>query len=120
MDRSEGRVIAIGGSAGAIGAVRALCDSLAADIPAAVCIVIHVGASGHNLIADVFQQRCPIPVQTAVDGERLENGRAYVAAADHHLIVVDGTAGPRPARKSRDAARTQRSLDHRLQPSPRV
>jgi len=50
-------------------------------------------------MADVFQERCPIPVQTAVDGERLENGRAYVAAADHHLIVVDETIrlgrGPR-------------------------
>jgi len=99
MDRSEGRVIAIGGSAGAIGAVGALCDSLAPDIPAAVCIVIHVGARGHNLMADVFRERCPIPVQTAVDGQTLENGRAYVAAADHHLIVVDDTIrlgrGPR-------------------------
>jgi two-component system, chemotaxis family, protein-glutamate methylesterase/glutaminase len=99
MDRSEGRVIAIGGSAGAISAVRALCDTLPKDIPAAVCIVIHVGARGHNLIADVFQDRCPIPVKTAVDGQKLVPGRAYVAAADQHLIVVDGTIrlgrGPR-------------------------
>jgi two-component system chemotaxis response regulator CheB len=93
------RVIAIGGSAGAIGAVRALCDTLPKDIPAAVCIVIHVGARGNNLIADVFGERCAIPVETAVDGRRLEHGRAYVAAADHHLIVMDDTIrlgrGPR-------------------------
>jgi chemotaxis response regulator CheB len=43
------RIIAIGGSAGAISAIRALCDTLPADIPAAVCIVVHVGARGHNL-----------------------------------------------------------------------
>ena len=93
------RVIAIGGSAGAIGAVRALCDTLPKDIPAAVCIVIHVGARGNNLIADVFGERCPIPVTTAVDGQKLEQGRAYVAAADNHLIVMDDTIrlgrGPR-------------------------
>ncbi len=93
------RVIAIGGSAGAIGAIRTLCGSLPADIPAAICIVIHVGARGNNQLAQVFGERCPIPVETAVDGQRLENGRAYVAAADHHLIVVDDTIrlgrGPR-------------------------
>lgn len=93
------RVIAIGGSAGSIEAVRALCDTLPRDIPAAICIVIHVGARGQNLIAETFQDRCSIPVKTAKDGERLEPGRAYVAAADHHLIVVDNTIrlgrGPR-------------------------
>ena len=99
MSEGKGRIIAIGGSAGAIGAVRALCDTLPKDIPAAVCIVIHVGARGNNMIADVFGERCPIPVETAVDGRKLEQGRAYVAAADHHLIVVDDTIrlgrGPR-------------------------
>ena len=83
------RVIAIGGSAGAIGAIKTLCDSLSPDIPAAVCIVIHVGARGRNLLADLFQKRCPIPIVTAVEGQRLEPGRAYVAAADNHLLVVD-------------------------------
>ncbi|HSU99829.1 MAG TPA: chemotaxis protein CheB [Roseiarcus sp.] len=83
------RIIAIGGSAGAIGAIRALCDSLPGDIPAPICIVIHVGARGNNQLPQVFGQRCPIPVETAIDGQKLERGRAYVAAADHHLIVVD-------------------------------
>ena len=93
------RVIAIGGSAGAIGAIQALCDTLDNDIPAAICIVVHVGARGTNQIAQVFGDRCPIPVETAVDGQKLEVGRAYVAAADHHLIVLDDTIrlgrGPR-------------------------
>ncbi|HEX3495564.1 MAG TPA: chemotaxis protein CheB, partial [Methylocella sp.] len=96
---SAERVIAIGGSAGAIGAIKTLCDSLPADIPAAVCIVVHVGARGKNVIADIFGERCSIPVTTAVDGERLQQGHVYVAAADHHLIVLDDTIrlgrGPR-------------------------
>jgi two-component system, chemotaxis family, protein-glutamate methylesterase/glutaminase len=99
VDRTARRVIAIGGSAGAIAAVKTLCDSLPPGIPAAICIVIHVGARGHNLLGHVFQERCAIPIETAVDGQRLEAGRAYVAAADHHLIVVEDTIrlgrGPR-------------------------
>jgi two-component system chemotaxis response regulator CheB len=93
------RVIAIGGSAGAIDAIKRLCDSLPADIPAAVCIVVHVGARGDNIIADIFGGRCSLPVTTAVDGERLQQGHVYVAAADHHLVVLDDTIrlgrGPR-------------------------
>jgi two-component system chemotaxis response regulator CheB len=76
-----------------------LCETLPKDIPAAVCIVIHVGARGNNKLAEVFGARCPIPVETAVDGRKLEHGRAYVAAADHHLIVMGDTIrlgrGPR-------------------------
>ena len=93
------RIIAIGGSAGAIGAIKTLCDSLPADIPAAVCIVVHVGARGNDVMADIFGRRCSIPVTTAIDGERLQQGHVYVAAADHHLIVLDDTIrlgrGPR-------------------------
>jgi hypothetical protein len=40
------RIIAIGGSAGAIGAIQTLCGGLSPEIPAAICIVIHVGARG--------------------------------------------------------------------------
>ena len=93
------RIIAIGGSAGAIEAIQKLCGSLPADIPAAICVVVHVGARGHNHIAEIFGDRCPIPFETAVDGRKLEHGRGYVAAADNHLIVVGDTIrlgrGPR-------------------------
>jgi len=99
MDDNELRLIAIGGSAGAIQAIRKLCHGLKPDIPAAVCVVIHVGARGANLIADVFDEGCPLPFVTATEGQKLEAGRAYVAPADRHLLVIDGTlrlgSGPR-------------------------
>ncbi|MBV8107065.1 MAG: chemotaxis protein CheB [Hyphomicrobiales bacterium] len=99
MDRSERRIIAIGASAGAISAIRALCQGLSSDIPAAICIVVHVGNRGQNLVAGVLGGSCPIPMETAVDGQTLEHGRGYVAPADRHLIVVGDTIrlgrGPR-------------------------
>lgn len=99
MDERESRLIAIGGSAGAIGAIRTLCQSLPRELGASLCMVVHVGASGPNLIAQIFDYSCPFPVQTAVDGDRLEAGRAYIAPSDRHLLVMDGTIrlghGPR-------------------------
>jgi two-component system, chemotaxis family, protein-glutamate methylesterase/glutaminase len=93
------RIIAIGGSAGSIDAINTLCGDLSPDIPAAICIVVHVGAHGTNQIAHVFGAKCALPVETAVDGQKLEQGHVYVAAADHHLIVLDGAIrlgrGPR-------------------------
>ena len=71
------RVIAIGGSAGAIGAVREFCVSLSPEVAAAIRLVIHVGANGTNRLADLFGGRCPIPFSTAIEGEELTGGRGY-------------------------------------------
>lgn len=93
------RMIAIGGSAGAITAIMEFCGSLSPEVAAAICIVIHIGASGTNRLADVFGGKCPVPFSTAIEGEALEGGRAYIAPADHHLLVLDGVIrlgrGPR-------------------------
>jgi two-component system chemotaxis response regulator CheB len=92
-------IIAIGGSLGAVEAVRKLCSELPSDLAATVFIVIHVGAQGHNLLAKVFDAQSPLTISTAVDGETIRKGHAYVAAADHHLLVIDGVIrlgrGPR-------------------------
>ncbi|MCZ8390214.1 chemotaxis protein CheB [Achromobacter xylosoxidans] len=97
MDKRD--VIAIGGSLGAIEAVKQLCRDLPADLAATMFIVIHIGAHGMNRLADIFGAQSAFPVTTAVHGERLQRGHAYVAPADHHLLVIDGVAilgrGPR-------------------------
>src|SRR5215471_17171012 len=93
------RIIAIGGSAGSIEALKELCRSFPPELAATVCIVVHVGNRGRDILASIFDRSCPIRVSTADDGERLLPSRAYVAPADRHLIVVDGTVrlghGPR-------------------------
>jgi two-component system chemotaxis response regulator CheB len=82
-------IIAIGGSLGAVDAVKLLCRDLPSDIAAAMFIVIHVGAEGNNFLAEIFDARSPVSFSTAVDGEPLRRGHAYVAPADHHLLVID-------------------------------
>ncbi|MFO1026575.1 MAG: chemotaxis protein CheB [Acetobacteraceae bacterium] len=92
-------IIAIGGSLGAVSVVRELCSGLAPDLIASVFIVIHVASHGDNLLAALLQEDTGLPVSTATDGDRLEKGRIYIAPADHHMLVIDGTIrlgnGPR-------------------------
>jgi two-component system chemotaxis response regulator CheB len=68
--------------------VKQLCGDLPGDLAANIFIVIHVGANGNNLLADVFDANSPLSITTAVDGEILRPGHVYVAPADHHLLVI--------------------------------
>lgn len=103
------RAIAIGGSTGSTPVLKAVLSRLSETLPAAVFVVVHVGAQGRNLLADILDGAGPLHVTTATDGEHAENGRVYVAPADRHLLVIDGVIrlgkGPREnmARPSIDA-----------------
>lgn len=92
-------IIAIGGSLGAVDAVKQLCRDLPGDLAATMFAVIHVGAQGNNLLAGIFDAQSALSISTAVDGEVLRGGHAYVAPADHHLLVIDNVVrlgrGPR-------------------------
>jgi two-component system, chemotaxis family, protein-glutamate methylesterase/glutaminase len=83
-------VIGIGASAGGVEALRAVVAQLPADLDAAVCVVLHLPASGKSLLAPILDRASPLPVAVAVDGERVIPGRVYVAPADHHLLVEQG------------------------------
>jgi two-component system chemotaxis response regulator CheB len=82
-------VIAIGGSLGAVDAIKKLCHDLPADFAASIFIVVHIGSAGQNLLAGIFDEQSSISISTAVDGEPLQRGHAYVAPADYHLLVID-------------------------------
>ncbi|MCA1371746.1 chemotaxis protein CheB [Bradyrhizobium sp. BRP14] len=82
-------VIAIGGSMGAVSALQHLLRELPSDFDATVFVVVHVGAHGNDLLADILNYHVEIAVKTAVDGEQVQRGCVYVAPADHHLLVLD-------------------------------
>lgn len=92
-------VIAVGGSLGAVDAVGRVCAGLPPDLAATLCIVVHIGREGKNLLAGIFDERSAINVVTAADGDALRPGVAFVAPADRHLLVMDGVLrlghGPR-------------------------
>jgi two-component system chemotaxis response regulator CheB len=92
-------VVVIGASAGGVEALSQVVSGLAAELPAAVLVVLHVMPGGTSVLPRILQRAGPLPAATAVNGEALERGRVYVAPPDHHMLVEDGhvrlTVGPR-------------------------
>lgn len=83
-------VIAVGASAGGVEALRALVAGLPAGFPAAVLVVLHLPRDATSALPTILSRSGPLPAATAVDGEPLRAGRVYVAASDHHLLLLDG------------------------------
>ena len=86
----SGRVVGIGASAGGVDALIRLVRELPDDFGAAICIVLHVPASGRSLLAPILDRRSRLPATEARDGEPIRPGRIYVAPNDRHLTVSDG------------------------------
>ncbi len=89
----------IGASAGGVETLRRVVAGLPADLPAAVCIVLHVAPSSPSALAKILDRAGPLPCRSARDGDWLRPGEILVAPPDRHLVVHDGrirlTAGPR-------------------------
>jgi two-component system chemotaxis response regulator CheB len=85
-----GAVVVIGASAGGVEALRALVGGLRPDLDAAVLVVLHIPRTGPSALPRILDRAGPLPCAHAVDGERLESGRIYVAPTDYHLLVLGG------------------------------
>jgi two-component system chemotaxis response regulator CheB len=82
-------VVAVGASAGGVEALRALVAGLPSDLPAAVLVVLHMPREAPSALPQILDRSGPLPATLAVDGEELCPGHIYVAAADHHLLLLD-------------------------------
>jgi len=87
------KIVVIGGSAGALEALKVMLPMLPQDFPAAVLIVTHIG-SQKSTVPDILGRCSAMPVRHATDGEPIIPGRVLVAPPDEHLTVVarDGRA----------------------------
>ncbi len=95
-------LVVIGASAGGVDPLRTLVSGFFADLPAAVCIVLHVPPHSPSELAAVPRVVCKLPVTAAEDREPILAERVYSASADRHLMV-DGTMlrltrGPKESR----------------------
>lgn len=82
-------LIVIGASAGGVQGLRAIAGQLRPDLPAAVMVVLHIGAN-RSVLADILGRAGANPATIAAHGEPLRPGQIYVARPDHHLMVHDG------------------------------
>jgi two-component system chemotaxis response regulator CheB len=44
------------------------------DLPAAVCLVVHIPATSRSVLAEIISRQTSLPVTPAVDGEDLARG----------------------------------------------
>ena len=92
-------LIVIGASAGGLDPLMVIMRSLPAELPAAVCVTVHVPPTANSVLPKILERSGRLPAMHAQNGQRLEAGCVYVAPPDHHLLV-DGdrivlTRGPR-------------------------
>ncbi len=87
-------LIVVGASAGGVEATSSLVAGLPPDLPAAVCVVVHMRPYGASRLAEVFGRAASLPVVAAQHGVHVRPGTIYVAVPDLHLLVErDGDAG---------------------------
>jgi two-component system chemotaxis response regulator CheB len=91
-------IVVIGASEGGVSALRALHAELPEELPAAVLVVLHIGAHESEL-AEILNRGGPLHACQPMDGDRIHRGHFYVAPPDHHMIVTGHsirlTKGPR-------------------------
>lgn len=80
-------IIVIGASAGGLRPLQQILAALPADLPAAVFVVVHVGATSH--LAEILDQCGPLPVHAAEGGAAVVPGHVYVAVPGCHLMMHD-------------------------------
>jgi two-component system chemotaxis response regulator CheB len=87
-----GRVdaIVIGASAGGVEALMALLPALSAAFRIPIVIVLHLPRDRPSLLAQIFLQKCSLPVCEAADKEPVRPGTVYFAPPDYHLLIDEG------------------------------
>jgi two-component system chemotaxis response regulator CheB len=95
-------LIVVGASAGGVEALMQLARDLPADLPAAVCVVLHIPPDAASALPQILTRVGQLPALHPQDGAALEPGRIYIAPPDLHLLVARGRLhtvhGPRENR----------------------
>lgn len=82
--------VVIGTSAGGIQALSAILPALPPGFARPVLVVVHVPQRRANSLAELYAQKCRLPVKEAEDKEPLVPGTIYFAPAGYHLLVEQG------------------------------
>jgi two-component system, chemotaxis family, protein-glutamate methylesterase/glutaminase len=80
-------LIVIGASAGGVHALLGIFRDMPQDLMAAVLVVLHIAEGGDSNLANILSRVTKLPIANAVDHDRLEHGRAYIAIADNQLTI---------------------------------
>src|SRR5262249_53654034 len=85
----EPTIVAIGGSAGAIGALQALFEGIPADTGAAYVVIVHLDPHRTSELPAILSSRTKMHVRAVEDTVKLERNHVYVIPPDRRLEIVD-------------------------------
>jgi two-component system chemotaxis response regulator CheB len=95
-------IIVIGASAGGVEALKILMRGLPADLAAAVFVVVHIAPDSPGFLHQILNRAGALKAVSALDKQRIERGKVYVARPDFHMLLEPGfvrvTRGPRENR----------------------
>jgi two-component system chemotaxis response regulator CheB len=87
LDGRRIEAVVIGGSAGGVDALIKLLPALPADFALPVFCILHLPPDRASRLAELFDERLPLPVREAADKQAIEPGTVYFAGAGYHLSV---------------------------------
>ncbi len=87
------KLVAIGTSTGGPRALQYVLPYLPGDMDAGVVVVQHMPPGFTKSLAERLNQLSDINVKEAEDGDRIDNGWAYIAPGDRHLNVKERSDG---------------------------
>ena len=88
------RAVGIGVSTGGPAALARLVPQFPAGFTLPIFVVQHMPPMFTRLLADRLATLTPLAVREALDGEKPEPGRIYIAPGDQHMRVVQSACGP--------------------------
>jgi two-component system chemotaxis response regulator CheB len=87
MTATPAEAVVIGASAGALEALSVILPALPDGYALPVFVVVHVPPDKRSILADLFREKCRIPVREAEDKEPVRGGTIYFAPPNYHLLV---------------------------------
>src|SRR5438034_297404 len=88
-NRHIDQLVVVGASAGGIGALSTLLETLPADFPAPIVIAQHLDPTRQSHLREILAQHGPLPVHTVTDHESLQDGVVFVVPANRHVEITD-------------------------------
>lgn len=84
---SQYQAVVIGASAGAVEALGELLPNLPASFKLPVFVVVHIPPDRPSVLAEIFRNRCKLPVHETDDKEPIEPGSIFFAPPNYHMLV---------------------------------
>lgn len=90
-------LVAIGVSTGGPAALDIVLPALPANFPLPILVVQHMPELFTRLLAERLNERCPLAVREASEGNPVIPGTIYIARGNWHLEIVGSTRSAQPA-----------------------